>query len=798
MPPNSPAQFLVLLKRHSLMPDKHLDRLTRKLELFESTQDLANYLVENELLTAWQAKQLLSGNTAAQVGQYRIIDRLAKDEFGKRFVGMHKKLDRTVEVQVLSEKISDEVMEKSKSIIRQIASLDHPNLVRCLEIDRVKGRFVIIAEHLSGRTLADAKPNELSESDIAKMIRQCVAGLMFAHDRGVFHGELDRTKIVFSSGEFKIRDFAIANLKRFSSEDAKQPDSEKDLFELAEIGLGLLDEMPASASEPRERLSKIIFDLGMVEVDRITDLLDRWIAENGTDQPDRLAKSETVTRKPVVASKPAKSSEPQVESSAAKQESGANADPKSAQPSTPEPGKRHRKSPLFMFVGIAAAFALIFGGLFAYWISTRPHATQIAKTDAGDTVNHPVPTDEVTETKVDLETENLADLTTEDPDQTAAVDPDPKDVDDPGRKIVVDPVDSPQPTKPGSDPAPAVDRAEKTAEPPKPEKRAVKSGKDLPAFPKLPFREFAKHLELPALDNVEPIKIGKLVIKPMFLLGATLFFSPESTRRNGIFELRRTVDDKQRWLVSKRKSARSEQVDVATFWKADNGFYFQWLPAAQLDEDVNYLRNGSLKLETPDGQYGWLSLRSPVTIKGFQLAKDKKSTELKLEIPWLPSKGLVIEIGPFADRSIPAICAPEYVQPRAPALMYFTLDQSEAFLWLQVSASQRKAIVLEAELKVNELGAIKSLNPAALSQYKQANKMIAEKAAAAIKATKDKNAQQQYATVQKKATKTAGAFAKYETIVPKLYGKDIPVAIYLNVDKRHQLLIAKSPGFVNF
>jgi hypothetical protein len=385
--------------------------------------------------------------------------------------------------------------------------------------------------------------------------------------------------------------------------------------------------------------------------------------------------------------------------------------------------------------------------------------------------------------------------------------PDLTATDDPDQTTVVDPDVSTQPPKPGGDPA--TDPAENPVDPPKPEENPVDPPKPEektveppaerpPEVPKVPFREFTKHLELPALENVQPIEIGKLAIQPSFLLGVDLFLSPEAARKTGIFELRRSDEDKQRWLVSKRKSKNSDPTDVAAFWKSDSAFHFQWLPAAQLDEDVNYLRNGALKLETPDGQNGWLSLRSPVTIEGFQLANEKGSAQVKLEIPWLPSpKGLIYQITPFADRTIPSICTSEFVQPKAPALMHFTTVPAEAFLWLEVSASQRKAIVLDAELKV-KLGAIKPLNPAALSQYRQANLKMAANAAAAVKATKDKTAQQQYAAVQKTATQSAATFAKYETIIPKLQGKDIPLAIYLNVDKHHQLLIAKSPGFVGF
>src|SRR3972149_1118695 len=62
---------------------------------------LADRLVEQGLLNAWQAKQLLDGRTKFNLGSYWIVDSLGKGGMGQVFKAKQNKVGPTVAVKVL-------------------------------------------------------------------------------------------------------------------------------------------------------------------------------------------------------------------------------------------------------------------------------------------------------------------------------------------------------------------------------------------------------------------------------------------------------------------------------------------------------------------------------------------------------------------------------------------------------------------------------------------------------------------------------------------------------------------------
>lgn len=311
------------------------------------------------------------------------------------------------------------------------------------------------------------------------------------------------------------------------------------------------------------------------------------------------------------------------------------------------------------------------------------------------------------------------------------------------------------------------------------------------------FDNFADHVELPPLNDVSGKKIDSLVFSNRFLMGASLFAPKEATRNKLSFAIRRSDNDKQRWIVAMQKRGSDPPIDIASFWRTETEFFFQWLPAAQHDEDANYLRNSALKLEIPNGQSTWLSLRSPILIDGFRLKEDQSLVTVKQELPWLPtSKSIVVEIQPFAYREILSHCAPEYVT-KSPGVMYFSQHENEAFVWLEVSATRRAEYSLQAELKVRIQGAAKPLKPNEIIKYKRKFSEIAKAAKEKLAATKNKDTQKQISTFVKSAETTSRIFGEYSDTMSKLYKKDIPVAIYMKIEN-HRVLIAKTPGITDF
>jgi hypothetical protein len=329
----------------------------------------------------------------------------------------------------------------------------------------------------------------------------------------------------------------------------------------------------------------------------------------------------------------------------------------------------------------------------------------------------------------------------------------------------------------------------------KPAKKAVRDTTVNP--PKLPFKGFRPNFELPPISNTKEIKIDDLVISRQFLMGAELLFDKAWARNKIDFELLRSEHDKQTWLVKKRNRPSEDPVDVAQFRKDENSFRFQWLPAAKEDENVNYLRNGARKLSTPDGMYAWLDLRKPASINGFKLPNGKSQIETFAEIPYLPvPKLLDVQISGFDDKQVPSHCIPELAS-KSPARMFFTRQENEAFIWMEIFATGKSdGFILKAQLNAAYIaGATPALFD--FDVFKQYMNSVNDKAAGLTRRLKqaakkkDKEQEKKLSRQLKPVKKLGEVLTNYFEVVPKIYGRDIPIEIYLD-GKIHKILIART------
>ena len=95
--------FLEQLRQSRLLSGEQLDRFTARFAEGESAQLLAGALIEEGVLTRYQAKQLWAGKSRGLVlGQYRVLDELGKGGFGQVFKARHTLMDRVVAIKVIS------------------------------------------------------------------------------------------------------------------------------------------------------------------------------------------------------------------------------------------------------------------------------------------------------------------------------------------------------------------------------------------------------------------------------------------------------------------------------------------------------------------------------------------------------------------------------------------------------------------------------------------------------------------------------------------------------------------------
>jgi eukaryotic-like serine/threonine-protein kinase len=175
---------------------------------------LADRLVEQGLLNAWQAKQLFDGRTKFNLGAYWIIDSIGKGGMGQVFKAQKEKGGRIVAIKVLPlNKCTPEAIANFSREIRALSSLHHPNLVAALDSGQDGRVHYLVTEYVQGVDLRKLtrRVGALSMTAAANIIYQVADGLGHAHSKGIIHRDVKPGNVLVTpGGEAKLSDLGLA------------------------------------------------------------------------------------------------------------------------------------------------------------------------------------------------------------------------------------------------------------------------------------------------------------------------------------------------------------------------------------------------------------------------------------------------------------------------------------------------------------------------------------------------------------------------------------------------------------
>lgn len=175
---------------------------------------LADKLVDMEVITRYQADQLLAGRNKLNLGPYIITDWIAQGGMGQVFKAEHKMMGRESAVKVLPlNKSTPEAIANFNREIRTQAQLDHPNLVRAYDAGHDGNVYYLVVEYVPGTDLRRLVRSQgpLSVQQAANIIMQAARGLDYAHQRGLIHRDVKPGNIlVRPDGVAKVSDLGLA------------------------------------------------------------------------------------------------------------------------------------------------------------------------------------------------------------------------------------------------------------------------------------------------------------------------------------------------------------------------------------------------------------------------------------------------------------------------------------------------------------------------------------------------------------------------------------------------------------
>ncbi len=213
--------FLQAIRGSSILSERHSAKLEAHLAQGENSAEpaeRASRLVKDGVLTEYQARQILKGNAEGLLfGGYVILDFLGKGTMGKVYKAWHRMMGRVVALKILDSRYISNTrsLTRFQREMQLVGRLDHPNVIRAFDADRVGDCYFIAMEFATGPTLEDLLQTRgaLPPADVVYYASQAAEGLAHAHARGVLHRDIKPSNLMLTEGrKLKVLDFGLSTL----------------------------------------------------------------------------------------------------------------------------------------------------------------------------------------------------------------------------------------------------------------------------------------------------------------------------------------------------------------------------------------------------------------------------------------------------------------------------------------------------------------------------------------------------------------------------------------------------------
>ena len=180
--------------------------------------DFGTTLVRRELLTGYQLERLLRGERAGFFyGSAKVLYQIGAGSFARVFRAVHRDDGTILAVKVLRSRYANDA--EKQSAFRHEGEmgrlLRHPNIVAIEDVGQEHGVSYINMEFVEGQTLRELVRIR-GAVDLPRgfeLIQQMLAGLEYAHRRGVTHRDMKASNVIVSAaGQAKLVDFGLAGV----------------------------------------------------------------------------------------------------------------------------------------------------------------------------------------------------------------------------------------------------------------------------------------------------------------------------------------------------------------------------------------------------------------------------------------------------------------------------------------------------------------------------------------------------------------------------------------------------------
>jgi Protein kinase domain/Kelch motif len=156
----------------------------------------------------------MSDLTGRQLGQYELRELVRHGGMATVYKAYQPSLDRWVAVKVLARPDDATFVARFEAEARSIARFQHPNIVPVHDYGEQDGHFYLVVTYVEdGRSLADLVGEPMAPDRALQFGVQILAGLAYAHDKGVVHRDIKPSNVLLPSRDWPmLADFGIAKL----------------------------------------------------------------------------------------------------------------------------------------------------------------------------------------------------------------------------------------------------------------------------------------------------------------------------------------------------------------------------------------------------------------------------------------------------------------------------------------------------------------------------------------------------------------------------------------------------------
>jgi serine/threonine-protein kinase len=179
-------------------------------------------LVDDELITPWQAEELAAGRHRFFLGQYKLLDRLAAGGRGIIYKASQSSIGRVVALKVLAREFHSHAdsVARFKQEVRAVARLDHPNIVRAYDACTEGRVLYLVLEYVPGEDLSHwlYRHKPLPVEWTCHVVREVAKALAHAHENGLIHRDVKPGNVMVmaentqSVPQVKLLDLGFARL----------------------------------------------------------------------------------------------------------------------------------------------------------------------------------------------------------------------------------------------------------------------------------------------------------------------------------------------------------------------------------------------------------------------------------------------------------------------------------------------------------------------------------------------------------------------------------------------------------